>query len=64
MSKFRVVLTDHGRGEVYRDGERLTHVQGIKIEAGVDSATVVTVTFVGVEVDADLAEAEEAISHG
>lgn len=64
MADFRIVLTGHGRGEVYRNGELISDVTDVKVEAGVNSLTQVTLTLAAADVVLEVQGAEEAIVNG
>lgn len=49
-NKVEIVLTDHGRGHVYVDGEEVQGVVGIQFETGVNQTNRVSLTFLAKEV--------------
>lgn len=42
-SSVRIKMTEHGRGEVFINGERVPHVVSVKFEAGVDEVNSVSI---------------------
>lgn len=46
MAKVRIVLTKHGRGEVYLDDAKLPGVRALYVSAEVDATNRVTLEFV------------------
>lgn len=58
--KFRIVMTDNGRGKVWRNGELVESVVSVKFEAGVGEINRVTLSFLASEVEI---EAEALESH-
>lgn len=60
MDKFRIVLTGPGRGEVWRNGEKVSGVRAVTVRAGVEELNVVTLELFAAEVEIEgLAEFEE-----
>lgn len=53
MDKYRIVMTGHGRGEVFRNGEKLERVTRVEFSAGVQEMNTVTLTFHADEVEVD-----------
>lgn len=51
MSKVRIVMFKHGRGEVFIDGERVENVRAVKMSAGVDELNQVEITLTANELE-------------
>lgn len=65
MDKFKIVLTGHGRGEVWRNGEPVTGVRGVTVRAGVGELNIVTLELFAAEVEiVGPAEFREGVSDG
>lgn len=58
MPNVRIVLTSHGRGEVFIDGAPVTGVTAIGVRAGVEATNRVTLTLLANEVTIEAAEAD------
>lgn len=43
-SSIRIVMTSHGKGEVFLDGRKVQHVTGVEFSSGVDRVNTVTLT--------------------
>ena len=44
MAHLKLVLSGHGRGEVFLDGKKLEHATGVNVTACVDSMNQATIT--------------------
>lgn len=53
MDKFKIVLTAHGVGEVWRNGEKVESVRAVSVRAGVGELNVVTLEMFASEVEVD-----------
>lgn len=51
MDKFKIVLSAHGRGEVWRNGEKVKGVRSVTVRAGVDQLNVVTLELFAPDVE-------------
>ena len=51
MSNVKIVMADHGRGEVFIDGVKLDGVRAVSMSAEVDCANSVTLTMIPAEVE-------------
>ena len=51
MDKFKIVLSAHGRGEVWRNGEKVEGVRSLTVRAGVDQLNVVTLELYAADVE-------------
>lgn len=51
MDKFRIVMTGPGKGEVYRNGERIERVVGVSFTARAMETNVVTLEFAASEIE-------------
>lgn len=51
MDSFKIVLSSHGRGEVWRNGEKVSGVRAVTVRAGVDELNIVTLELFATEVE-------------
>lgn len=50
-AEVRVVMTGHGRGEVFVNGEKLDGVRSVNLSAGINQENLVTLEIVATTVD-------------
>lgn len=55
MADFKIVITGPGKGKVYRNGELLDGVIGVKVCARLDEPTIVEVEMLASEVEVEAA---------
>jgi hypothetical protein len=46
MSNVRIVMSNHGRGEVFIDGKKIDCARNVQLSAGVDQANQVTLMLI------------------
>lgn len=60
MDKFKIVLSAHGRGEVWRNGELVRGVRSVEVRACVGELNIITLELFAAEVEIEgPAELEE-----
>lgn len=64
MDKFRIVLTGHGRGEVWRNGEKVSGVRAVTVRGGVGELNVVTLELFASEVEVEGQAVFEEVGNG
>jgi len=57
LDKYKIIMTGHGKGEVFRNGERVENVRAVQFNGGIDLINTVTLTLnvgeVEIEAEAD-----------